>query len=160
MSIATTTLQTTFSFSEQLVLRGRSLCSIFLSPLPPPVKRNLGTISVTSVVLLLSRWLYHNYCEFMALGPGGVPYNVRGWLTVLFFKPFSRETLSVDMYDRDSNKHTWLDKEFLQRRNGPRPDSGFHVAPARQFDQVAPEAFGKVSCVPPHKELNLNHMHV
>lgn len=103
-------------------------------------------VSILSILLLVSPWLYNNYLEFLALGPGGMPYNARGWLMALFFKMFERNTLTTKEYDRDSNKSRWLDnsKGSLPNRQGPRPNSGFHVVPVRQLNQIPPEEMAKV----------------
>lgn len=103
--------------------------------------------SLLFVLLLTSPWLYDNYLEFLAVGPGGMPYNARGWLMALFFKMFERDTLSTREYDRDANKDRWLDvsQEALPTHQGPRPHSGWHVVPVRQCDQLPSEEMAKVS---------------
>lgn len=80
----------------------------------------------------------------MALGPGGLPNHVGGWLAALVLKLCESNTLSTEMYDQDQDKTRWLDTTELPRRNGPRPDSGFHVAPVRQLDQLPSDEMGKV----------------
>ncbi|EKM54773.1 uncharacterized protein PHACADRAFT_258849 [Phanerochaete carnosa HHB-10118-sp] len=105
---------------------------------PAAFRRQPGVFITAAAVLgLSSLWLRSNYLEFKALGPGGLPYDVRGWLMALVLKAFSRETLSTAEYDADANKDSWLDdREGIPRRQGARPSGGFHVVPARQLDQV------------------------
>ena len=62
-----------------------------------------------SLLLFLSPWLYRNYRAFIALGPGGIPNNVAGWMVALALKACETDTLSTEMYDQDLNKDRWLD---------------------------------------------------
>jgi hypothetical protein len=106
----------------------------------------VGFTATVAAVGLSSAWLRSNYLEFMALGPGGLPYNVRGWLIALVFKALSRETTSTKEYDRDPDRSSWIDDaESLPERHGLRPKSGFHVAPARQYDQIPSKEMMQVS---------------
>jgi len=101
------------------------------------------TLTTTAAAALLSvtPWLYNNYKAFLAIGPGGLPYNVFGWLIALGLKPFSKETRSVDQYVKDGNKDRWLREEEgeLKARKGGRPKLTWHVAPIRQLDGLGPE---------------------
>jgi len=108
------------------------------SALPPIVKRYPLSVAATSVLLILGPLLYNNWQAYLSLGPGGLPYNVKGWMLALFLKLFERKTTTVQEYDLDEYKGQWLQSEGLPKRNGPRPDSGPHI-PVRQFNQFAPE---------------------
>ncbi|THG97956.1 hypothetical protein EW026_g4158 [Hermanssonia centrifuga] len=108
-------------------------------PFSDGIRRHPRLFTLASLLGLSSPWLRNNYREFKALGPGGLPYNVCGWLIALAFKPFGRETTSTDEYDRDLNKASWISEEERERfpeRRGSRPNSGFHVVPARQFNKI------------------------
>jgi hypothetical protein len=79
---------------------------------------------------------YRDYKTFMSYGPGGVPYNVFGWLTVtLFLRHLGTEMFSTDLYDQKEDKRSWLPAEGLEAR-GERPVVGPHVVPQRQLSQI------------------------
>lgn len=105
--------------------------------LPHQHPRLAVAISVTALSI---PWAIDNYHKYLALGRGGMPYNVLGWLGSTAFKPFGRETLSVAMYS-DSDGQSWLDGELVERR-GTRPRTGWHFLPHRQVDKIP----GKKTC--------------
>ena len=106
---------------------------------------SLTALAAASVTLA---WLRSNYLEFKALGPGGLPYNFRGWLIALLLKAVSRETLSCGEYDQDPDQNTWFDDhDSIPVRAGVRPRYGFHVVPARQLDQIPSKESMQVSRV-------------
>ena len=108
--------------------------------------RYTGIVTFTTAVCLSAPWLWHNYHQFLAIGPGGLPYNVRGWLVALWLKLWSRETLGTASYDADPEKRSWIeDPDGVPERRGTRPISGWHVLPARQFNKVPGEDIGVVS---------------
>lgn len=123
-------------------------------PLPLPLERiqpvtvflhRHSRLLTTSVILgfVIQRAL-SNYRAYLALGPGGLSYNVSGWLLALCFQPFSREKLSTEQYDQDGNKDSYFDKGEIKERRGDRPKMGWHVFPSRQLDRHAPVAMRKV----------------
>ncbi|KAL2824574.1 hypothetical protein BJY01DRAFT_164658 [Aspergillus pseudoustus] len=81
---------------------------------------------------------YRDYQSYLALGPGGPPYNVVGWLCVkLLFNPFRKEMFGTGIYDRKiatGERNAYLDD--LPKRNGERPTMGTFAAPQRQRDQL------------------------
>ena len=85
-----------------------------------------------------------DYRRFKALGPGGVPYNVFGWLIVtLSIRPLSlskRGSKSVEDFPATGASAEVLN---LQNRKGPRPDVG-EIIPQRQMDQNSNPAMRKV----------------
>ncbi|GJE92835.1 hypothetical protein PsYK624_089930 [Phanerochaete sordida] len=99
------------------------------------LRQRPGAALAAAALGLSALWLRRNYAQFLALGPGGLPYNARGWLVALLLKLFARETTSTGEYARDANKDVWL-AASLPPRQGRRPAVGFHVVPARQLDQV------------------------
>ena len=105
-----------------------------------------GLIAFASAFSLSLPWIVKNYHDYLALGPGGLPYNAAGWLLSLFFKLWAREPLGTAVYDKDPNKASWLeDPESIPERRGTRPTGSFFVLPARQLDKVPDEAMFPVS---------------
>ena len=129
--------QDRFPRSRRSLARAPQRLEQLAHTLAAAARRHPGSVAAAlALVGLSSLWLRQNYLEFKALGPGGLPYTARGWAMALVLKLFARETLSTAEYDRDSNKDSWIDgKESIPRRKGPRPNSGFHVVPARPFYQ-------------------------
>jgi hypothetical protein len=90
---------------------------------------------LTSIVL--GRAAYHDYQVYLSYGPGGMPYNVGGWL----FTSTVARALSINMFDvRDFEKspdeRSWLGRDWPERpRSGMRPKLGPHPIPQRQLDQ-------------------------
>ena len=81
-----------------------------------------------------------DYRNFLALGRGGLPYNVFGWLiSTLLLRPLALSKaarLHVDDYPA-TGASAYVHE--LQPRQGPRADTG-GIAPHRQLSQVAPAA--------------------
>lgn len=99
-------------------------------------------------------WCVQDYQAFKALGRGGTPYNVYGWLSVTFLlKPFTlaeRDTLWTGDYPDGAHKEV----QALPDRQGQRPDIR-GIAPQRQFSQCPTPEMNKVSRDP----MALWHMH-
>ena len=146
LSCAMTALPSAYVY-KSIARFGLDAASTILSTLKYHAASSAASAALLTILLIGAPWLYNNYREFLAIGPGGMPYNVRGWLMALFFKIFERDTLSTVEYDRETNKDRWLDlsKEALPTRQGPRPNSGFHVVPVRQFDQLPSAEMKRVS---------------
>lgn len=122
---------------------------VHLKPLVQQL-RNPRLVATAALVGLSSLWLRNNYLDFKATGPGGLPYNVGGWLGALFLKLFARETTGTKEYDADENKETYLGEDLPQRQGG-RPKGGFHVVPARQREQIPGKDVMEVrvlACIP------------
>ena len=102
----------------------------------------ISAIAGTTTMLLA--YAIADYRRFKALGRGGVPYNVLGWLIVtLLLRPLShskRGTIDVDDFPT-----TGASKEIcdLPSRTGPRPDVG-EIIPQRQLSQNAGSDMRKV----------------
>lgn len=90
-----------------------------------------------SVCALLLPAAYRDYQAYLALGPGGPPHNVAGWLIVkLVFNPLMREGLKTDIYDRKIDDGENVDFiEDLSRRKSERPATGSFALPQRQKNQ-------------------------
>ncbi|KDQ57153.1 hypothetical protein JAAARDRAFT_285205 [Jaapia argillacea MUCL 33604] len=93
----------------------------------------------TSLLAFSAHWLLSNYYAYIALGPGGLPHNIWGWLWSVAFKALSREGSSTSEYDGDPNGLSWLgdgERAALGNREGSRPRKSWHVVPQRQLDQI------------------------
>ncbi|KAH7361207.1 hypothetical protein BKA66DRAFT_211869 [Pyrenochaeta sp. MPI-SDFR-AT-0127] len=81
-----------------------------------------------------------DYLTFLSYGPGGLPYNVVGWLVSNAMRIVSREQLSTQLYDNkcaDSPSGTvYLPPDFPPRRKTLRPQFGPHPVPQRQVSQL------------------------
>lgn len=98
---------------------------------------NLVALTMATLGLVLIPIAYHDYKMFLSYGPGGVPYNVLGWLGVsLVLAPLGSEMFSADEYDRNPDKRSWLPDEEIPKREGERPRVGRHVVPQRQLNQL------------------------
>ena len=92
-------------------------------------------LGLSSLLFLGLIWCVQDYRAFKALGPGGPPYNIRGWMTVAFLvKPFTlsaRDTTWTGDYPTSGAHKSLL---ALPMRKGGRPDVR-GIAPQRQFSQ-------------------------
>lgn len=83
-----------------------------------------------------------DYRDLLALGPGGLPYNVFGWLVnALLLRPLALSKsarLYVGDYPPSADASAYVARELPSRR-GPRADTG-GIVPHRQLSQVAPAA--------------------
>ncbi|KAK8122171.1 hypothetical protein PG984_010841 [Apiospora sp. TS-2023a] len=98
-------------------------------------------------------WLgVQSYHRWLELGPGGVPYNVKGWLINLLARPFARfDTRLVAPYNMEDQKPMYGDLGHVSffnngddgpplppPRSGPRPDVPSYVIPQRQTTEQSP----------------------
>ena len=103
-----------------------------------------ATISTASLFTLVPL-AYRDYKLFMSYGPGGVPYNVFGWLlATVVLHPMTSEMFSTNVYDGQADKRSWL-PETLNHRKWERPIVGPHAAPQRQLTQVPGKEMQEVS---------------
>ena len=115
------------------------------------VPKIISGIAVTAASLL---WCFQDYQAYLNLGPGGPPYNWKGWAWITFgIRPFAlraNETLLVADYPPEG---CHSDMKKLPCRSGPRAQLG-GIAPHRQLSQFAPEAMRNVlSCTPSAREM-------
>ncbi|KAF9761430.1 hypothetical protein IL306_003817 [Fusarium sp. DS 682] len=99
----------------------------------------LVTTSGAAALVALAAWCIKDHHDYLALGPGGPPYNVRGWAWITFgIRPFalskSGATYVADYLTEGS--HPTI--RNLPRRQGERAILG-GIAPHRQLSQHAPE---------------------
>lgn len=89
----------------------------------------------------------YDYQKYLALGPGGPPYNIKGWAMITFMiRPFAlsyQSRLSTVDYPREG---TSVHIDSLPERKGERARTG-GIAPHRQLTQHAPESMRSVSCL-------------
>ena len=87
---------------------------------------------------------WHDYSVYLSYGPGGLPYNIVGWLvSTIGLRLASREQLSTHIYDDGSlpfaDEPSRLPQHFPPQRTSPRPRLGPHPVPQRQLDQLPDE---------------------
>lgn len=82
----------------------------------------------------------NDYRTYMSYGPGGLPYNAKGWLMASVARLISAEQLSTSAYnDRTlplAEKPPLLPPAFPPPRAISRPRLGPHPVPQRQLDQL------------------------
>lgn len=126
-----------FSYLTSLLSSGRRLIS------------NHPFISVSaSVAALLFPFAVQNFREYQTLGRGGYSNQFVGWTIAVVLKPFARATTTVEEYDKDEDKRSWLKAGDgpgeVPLRGRPRPTTGWHPIPHRQVDQIPDEKIKEV----------------
>lgn len=99
----------------------------------------LLTTGASALVISFLAWCVRDYRAYLALGPGGPPYNVLGWGVITFgVRPFALGKASV--FDTRDYPPTGAhaDVDALPPRRGARAQVG-GVAPHRQLSQHPPE---------------------
>ena len=90
------------------------------------------------ILLVTAALGYRDYKNWLALGPGGLPYNVGGWFTTLWRELQGHDPLDVERYANHigvANDSSYLDGIGI--REGTRPHVGHWPIPQRQLDQLA-----------------------
>lgn len=109
-------------------------------------QRPLLSSALLGSTTLLFAWAIQDYQQFKRLGPGGVPYNVFGWLIVtILLRPLTlrkKDTTKTDDYDFATGDVS-QDLRDLPKRGGERASVG-GIVPHRQLSQNAPESMRKV----------------
>ncbi|GKU02282.1 hypothetical protein FLAG1_04434 [Fusarium langsethiae] len=109
-------------------------------------RNKLITIAVTSVFLCIPvlRITVEDYRGYIALGPGGPPHNVIGWIAQILLKPSKKEPFHTSCYDEKSFQKAgpngnvaFLKEEDVPVREAPRPTVGSWTAPSRQLTDMA-----------------------
>jgi hypothetical protein len=100
----------------------------------------LSTIGIALFVPLA----INDYRVYLSYGPGGLPYNVKGWLIANAMRIFSREQFSTHVYTDPKllfvDKPGLLPTNFPPQRRSSRPTIGPHPAPQRQLEQLPDES--------------------
>lgn len=115
----------------------------------PSTRTTLAATATALTILLLPRLLaraIRSYNGFLALGPGGIPHNLFGWLAQACLRPFVRSDLS----DPSHYSHppvlaasgplagsSFLGSSPLPERRGAPPVVPGYVAPQRQVTERA-----------------------
>jgi len=85
-------------------------------------------------------WAVRDYAKWRSLGPGGLPANVRGWLTMTRFRWMARGGLDVRplaaALEAAKDLRAWSDR---RPRFGKRPTVSPYPVPHRQLDQLPAE---------------------
>ncbi|KAL3496112.1 hypothetical protein BJX62DRAFT_232621 [Aspergillus germanicus] len=125
-------LTTLLTKSRDALLESRALLSSH-----PRARYILAAVPAAILALLIPS-AYRDYQSYLALGPGGPPYNALGWLGVkLVFNPFKRDMFGTEVYDRKialGERSGFL--MDLPVREGQRPRMGSFAVPQRQVEQV------------------------
>ena len=114
------------------------------------VQQNKRSLATTLLLLPLFRYAYLDYQGWYALGAGGMPHNVFGWLVQSLLRlRASRNVRDSSCYDKAMKsgkleRISFLDGQ-LPARTGKAPKTGVWVAPHRQLEEVANVDVKKVS---------------
>ena len=107
------------------------------------IKRNpaIAAAAATGLVtaIIVAR---RDYSLYLSYGPGGLPYNAKGWAITNFIRMFSRDPLSTTgaaWPQQDNLSDTFLAAP-LPPRQGSRPEVGPHPVPQRQLTQLGAAA--------------------
>lgn len=98
----------------------------------------LGTLAVL-------RAASSDYKQFLAYGPGGIPYNVGGWLVTNSLRLRGTNPTDTSKFAKSPDERTWLAADQPGERTGARPKIGPHPIPQRQLDQHTTVEIKKVS---------------
>lgn len=102
------------------------------------------------LLLLLFRYAYLDYQGWYALGGGGPPHNVFGWLLQSLLRLRATRNIRDSGYYDAAIKNSELERtSFLNDQlpawTGKAPKTGVWVAPHRQLDQAASAQIRSVS---------------
>ncbi|KAF2712572.1 hypothetical protein K504DRAFT_372262 [Pleomassaria siparia CBS 279.74] len=105
----------------------------------------VSTLSVLGIAVLVPLAI-QDYRIYLSYGPGGLPYNIKGWLIANTLRLLSQEQLSTRIYSDlklpFADMPGFLPAQFPQRRSS-RPKIGPHPAPQRQLEQLPDEVTRK-----------------
>ncbi|KAK1992131.1 hypothetical protein LX36DRAFT_51478 [Colletotrichum falcatum] len=117
---------------------GHSLDTLAL-PLAALSRRPVLAAILTSLSTTALVWAVRDYRAYIALGPGGLPHNLAGWLIVTFvLRPFALSKAHATWTGDYPDKGAHDDVEALPPRKGDRAELG-GIVPHRQLSQHAPE---------------------
>jgi hypothetical protein len=82
-------------------------------------------------------WALCDYAKWRSLGPGGLPANVRGWLTMSRYRLIARDKLDAGpLLARAGAADDLRAWSKARRRIGTRPEVSPYPIPHRQLDQL------------------------
>ncbi|KAG4429586.1 hypothetical protein IFR05_014935 [Cadophora sp. M221] len=103
------------------------------------IQRNPATLPLVGASTAALIWCIKDYRAFLALGPGGVPYNIFGWAAItILVRPFAlseNDATWTGDYPPEGAHQDILDLE--ERKGGRAKLAG--IAPHRQMTQKAPD---------------------
>ena len=98
----------------------------------------LTTLAVGAIV-----WCVRDYHDFLALGPGGAPYNVGGWTIVTLIRPFALSKGGAKQVSTFPSEGAHEEIQNLPERKGERASVG-GIIPHRQLSQHTPKEMQQV----------------
>lgn len=99
--------------------------------------RKMAGIVVLGVIAAGAVWAYRDYQAWLALGPGGLPYNAGGWMQANWLRLRARDPIDTGIYAaKIGTPGDCASIGDLPPREGPRPHIGRHPVPHRQLDQL------------------------
>ncbi|KAF9768481.1 hypothetical protein IL306_014240 [Fusarium sp. DS 682] len=111
-----------------------------------PQNQRLAIAAIAGVVISIPvfRIATEDYHGYLALGPGGLPHNLIGWIGQILLKPLKKEPFHTSCYDEKAcekagpNGHVaFLSEKDVPVREAPRPTIGKWTAPVRQLTDMA-----------------------
>ncbi|KAG4425313.1 hypothetical protein IFR04_001463 [Cadophora malorum] len=122
-------------------MKNLSLRRLDTAQLADLVRKNPGiTIPLVGASTAVLIWCIKDYQDFLALGPGGVPYNIFGWAAItILVRPFALNEKDATWTGDYPSEGAHQEILGLPPRKGGRAKlSG--IAPHRQMTQKAPES--------------------
>ncbi len=95
----------------------------------------LGWIAVVAAAGVTA-WAVWDYSRWRGLGPGGLPANVRGWVTMCRFRLMAKDGLDVGPLVGEIRADDFRAWSTLRERQGSRPAISPYPVPHRQLDQL------------------------
>ncbi len=82
-------------------------------------------------------WAVRDYKAWIALGPGGIPHNIFGWIIITAMRPLGGDPFDRSGFEpRIGEKGDTLFLKDLPKRRRDRPTVAPHPVPHRQTDQI------------------------
>lgn len=98
---------------------------------------------LTTLTVGAMTWCVRDYQEYLALGPGGLPYNIGGWAVVSILRPFALSKSGAKQTSTYPSEGAHEEIKSLPNRTGERASVG-GIIPHRQLSQHAPEEMKQV----------------
>ncbi|KAH7267810.1 uncharacterized protein BKA55DRAFT_556608 [Fusarium redolens] len=99
----------------------------------------VATTCGATALVTFAAWCIKDYRDYLALGPGGPPYNVKGWAWITFgIRPFALSKSGATYVADYPTEGSHPEIKSLPRRKGERAILG-GIAPHRQLSQHAPK---------------------
>ncbi|KAF4969361.1 hypothetical protein FSARC_3387 [Fusarium sarcochroum] len=121
-----------------------SLFQPFLQLTPRNRLIAVGAVAGAIIGIPVFRIAAEDYRGYLALGPGGPPHNVVGWIAQILMKPLKKEPYHTSCYDENAiakagsnGNAAFLTEKDVPIREAPRPTIGKWTAPSRQLTDLA-----------------------